>query len=112
MAVFWRRVDKDRSPAPDLYLVEIWIKDWTYPGTSARRGSVVVHGHSGRAPFFQWGVAGRRLVLTRANTLGYDAAPIPRIAMAIRFQTIEHDMVAAYRLHYAMNRKEAVALAG
>ncbi|WP_343660657.1 YcxB family protein [Ralstonia sp.] len=32
--------------------------------------------------------------------------------MAIRFQTTEQDMVAAYRLHYAMSRKKAAWVFG
>ncbi|MDY7509929.1 hypothetical protein [Ralstonia wenshanensis] len=32
--------------------------------------------------------------------------------MAIRFQTAEQDMVAAYRLHYTMRRKKAAWVFG
>lgn len=32
--------------------------------------------------------------------------------MAIRFQTTEQDMVAAYRLHYTMRRKKAAWVFG
>ena len=37
---------------------------------------------------------------------------LPRIVMAIRFLTTEQDMVAAYRLHYAMSRKKAAWVFG